>query len=250
MTGTYFDMNLRVIVDMPPWWLAGDVNPNNVLAVYQPKDAVNYAESKVNIVNPGVHNAVDGTLFPVWSSGDGWTFSSSHNRTGTYLTTDISSIEMGRKQGSIIVKYSSLADQGRAMCLIGGQYESDSGSDIPTISLEISPPSLGGLVLCPNFDEAHDSPLPTSPGANVLQGIIANTPDGSYFNGNFVSGGGSWSDNVDSSDLYIGCLNYDFESGLHRPYIFASVKIQAIAIYNTTLTPFQVAVITSFLAAL
>ena len=64
-----------------PWYLAGGAPVPR--AAWQPKGAASYASSKVNIVNPGTYDLVDGAAFPTWDAVNGWTFASAFLR---YLT--------------------------------------------------------------------------------------------------------------------------------------------------------------------
>jgi len=66
------------------WWLAGGVNPANVVAAYQAKGAASYAASKVNLANPGTYDATEGVA-PSWDAATGWT----GNGTTMYLDTGV-----------------------------------------------------------------------------------------------------------------------------------------------------------------
>ena len=55
------------------WWnLSGTIT--SCIAAYQPKGASSYDNSKINLANPGTHNAVNGTAYPTWSATKGWSF--------------------------------------------------------------------------------------------------------------------------------------------------------------------------------
>lgn len=66
-----------------PWWLTPTIDPNEVVAVYQPKGAASQADSYKNLVN-GLLPAAPGVA-PSWDFDNGWTF----NGTTQYLTTAI-----------------------------------------------------------------------------------------------------------------------------------------------------------------
>lgn len=66
---TQFTMNCLVL-----WYLAGAVPAVNCKIAYKPIGAASYAASKVNLINPGTNDAVDGAAFPTWNSATGWTF--------------------------------------------------------------------------------------------------------------------------------------------------------------------------------
>lgn len=67
-----------------PWYLTGGVSASNILGVWQPIKAPNYATSKISLVNPSASNLlVDGAAYPTWQVGVGWRFSSASSQ---YLT--------------------------------------------------------------------------------------------------------------------------------------------------------------------
>jgi hypothetical protein len=58
------------------WWdLNGTIT--GCVAAYQPKGAADYADSKINLANPGTYNVTDGTAYPTWNTATGWTFNGS-----------------------------------------------------------------------------------------------------------------------------------------------------------------------------
>lgn len=66
------------------WWLAGGVSSVNCIGAYQPIGASSLANSKINVNNPGTHDAVAG-VDPSWTSANGWAGDS----TSKYLLTGI-----------------------------------------------------------------------------------------------------------------------------------------------------------------
>jgi len=54
------------------WWLAGGINPANVVAAYQGKGAASYGDSKVNLAGDSTHNLTEGNA-PAWDTLIGWT---------------------------------------------------------------------------------------------------------------------------------------------------------------------------------
>lgn len=66
-----------------PWWLTPTIDPNEVVAVYQPKGAASLENSYKNLVN-GLLPAAPGVA-PSWDFDNGWTF----NGTTQYLVTGI-----------------------------------------------------------------------------------------------------------------------------------------------------------------
>ena len=60
------------------WWLEGGINPANCMCAYQAIGASSYAQSLVNLNNPGVDNARKyKTNDPTWTSTNGWYFDGS-----------------------------------------------------------------------------------------------------------------------------------------------------------------------------
>lgn len=55
------------------WWLEGDINPTNVKAAYQAENVASYADSKINLANPGTYNLTESGV-PSWTSNGGWHF--------------------------------------------------------------------------------------------------------------------------------------------------------------------------------
>jgi hypothetical protein len=78
------------------WWLAGNINPAVCAAAYQAKGAASYAASKVNLANPGTHDASDDANLPSWDAVNGWLFTGSE-----YLKTSFTA----GTAGTVILKY-------------------------------------------------------------------------------------------------------------------------------------------------
>lgn len=62
--------------------MRGGIPKANCLAAFQPKSVASYAASKINLVNPGTYDLVNGVAFPSWAIATGWTF----NGANQYLT--------------------------------------------------------------------------------------------------------------------------------------------------------------------
>lgn len=69
-----------------PWYLAGDIAPENCVAAYQAVGAESQAASYVNLANPGTHN-LTATGAIAWGADTGWDWTG----TGQYLTSTVSS---------------------------------------------------------------------------------------------------------------------------------------------------------------
>jgi hypothetical protein len=70
------------------WYLSGGTSIPK--AAFKATGAASYAASKVNLVNPGTLDLIDGVIPPVeWTAGNGWRFGFNNN--GGYLRTGITS---------------------------------------------------------------------------------------------------------------------------------------------------------------
>jgi hypothetical protein len=62
------------------WYLAGGVPKSSCVAAYQPIGASSYANSLINLVNPGTYDATKYTTLDVyWRQESGWWNSRFHN---------------------------------------------------------------------------------------------------------------------------------------------------------------------------
>ena len=71
------------------WWLSGGISAANCDFAFRAKGAADYAASKVNLANPGTYNASNGAAYPSWSSA-GWAFTYANSE---YL--DVSGLASG-----------------------------------------------------------------------------------------------------------------------------------------------------------
>lgn len=55
------------------WWVVPGIDVSDILIVYQPKGALSFANSQVNLVSPGVNDAVIG-IAPTFDNSRGWVF--------------------------------------------------------------------------------------------------------------------------------------------------------------------------------
>jgi len=199
------------------WW---DNNGaiSGCVAAYAPKGAASLAASYTNLTGNATYNAAPGVA-PTHSSADGWTF----NGSTQYLTTGITPTTTY----TALCRYSDYGGINKyffgayktAGTIIFGAYISTSGRGYWN----------GTAVLT----------VGTSVSSGV-QGIAGNT---AYYNGSrdgtIVSAANT------GLTMYIGALNND-----GSPLLYLSGKIQALAIYSTTLTAGEVATITTAMQAL
>lgn len=203
-----------------PWWLAGGA-PTPV-AVYQPKGAASLAASYVNLANPGTYDAAPGTA-PTFDAATGWTF----NGTNQYLTTGV--VPNGGAY-TCVVRFS---DSSGNNAFFGTQSSS-------TTIFAIFRNTANGLYY--NNGGASTAKHPV-----INQGVVAVAGSNTgYRNGVAESGtvNQAWSGTLTHA-LYIGARN---NAGTTDQYF--NGKIQAIVIYNMTLTAPQVAAVSAAMAAL
>lgn len=204
------------------WW---EVDGQTCVAAYQPIGAADLATSYVNLANPGTYDAAPGTA-PTFAAATGWTFDGATQ----YLSTGI--VVGTSRSYSMLIRYSDglLTAPG---WLAGAVYG--------------KPPYQGfGLVLDGGNDLLKYVQGGIAPGSSEsASGVMGVVGAKGYFNG--VDENITIPDVVDNLgfNIYIGARSL---SGV--PNTYYSGKIQAVAIYSTTLSPADVAALTKRMAAL
>ena len=203
------------------WWLSGGIDPANCVAAYQAKGAASYAASKVNLANPGTHDAVDGSSYPTWDASDGWTGGSSR-----YLTTDVQP-PSGDESWSMLVRFSNATPDypdwnAHAIFISESGYSRGFGVLIASNSLRLR---NGG-------DYNAGKP------ASGVAGVAGKT---AYLNG---SSAGTIGDGEYYRDAPMKFFVY------YNNARFFNGKIQCAAVYNITLTSAQMAALSTAMAAL
>lgn len=201
------------------WYLAGGVSAANCVAAYQPIGAVSLAASYTNLANPGTYDAAPGVA-PTWSAATGWTFNGSTQHLSSQYTP-------GTSQITAIMRFSLTltTDTGPF-----GYYQSGNAFYLKPISATTK------------REYASGSGALVVTGGATTNGVMAIANKMAYYNGALdgtISGGVT----TISYPLYIGAVS--------GPVIYYQHgKIQALAIYNVTLTAPQVAAISSAMSAL
>jgi hypothetical protein len=197
----------------PPWYRAGGA-PLPV-AAYQPKGAASLAASYVNLATPGVNDAAHGVA-PTWASGTGWGFS-----VAQWLNSGV----IFQGDWSVLVRFSNYVVQNASLC-----GKAEAGRNITLNPQRLTTLNRFGYNAA-NYD--------ASPGYS--SGVVGTAANTGYMNGVFaVTLGVVWSGGT--LPLVIGA-----NSGGANP---CTGNIQALAIYNTTLTASQVAAVSAAMAAL
>lgn len=194
-----------------PWYLAGGVVP---IAAYQPKGASSLASSYINIANPGTYNAAPGAE-PDWNTTDGWIGTGSNK----YLTTGIVA---NTGTWSFIVRFSDAPS-----------VDNPIGS-LTTNKKWSYTPNYGGSSVRAYINNTETIVR----GSLMTDGVFCLSGGKAYIDGIFIQDCAGVA--VDSDDIYLLAANLD-----DAPTRQFGGKIQAIAIYNSTLTPAQVLTITS-----
>lgn len=199
------------------WWLPGGVTTTQCAAAYQPIGAANLAVSYVNINNPGTNNAFLGVA-PNWDMLNGWTF----DGLTQYLKTGITPASTNWSMFVRFSNFTGLVGQDLIGCKMGSR------NFILTLDTVA-------------FYYSNGNTLSTTP--PVTSGIFGFAGLTAYRNG--VNDGTIPTGDIPARTMFIGAVN-DF-GGANN---YVSAKIQAISIYNVTLTPAQVLDLVNQMAAL
>lgn len=202
------------------WWNNNGAISGCVLA-YNPVGAASLAASYSNLFNPGTYDAAAGVA-PTWAYGTGWTF----NGTTQYLTTGYA--PPNQVAFTAIVRISNLTGSGtRAILATPNTFVS---VNLGFMMIATSTPyylNSGGA-----FGSAGSTSGVFAIAGN--QGYKNSATDGSSFS----AAGSTWKTMLVGA--YNGATVRDFFPG----------NIQAMAIYNTTLTLAQVQTLTTAMNAL
>jgi hypothetical protein len=210
------------------WFLAGGVSAANCVAAYKPLGAASLAASYVNLANPGTNDAAEGVA-PAFAANTGWTFDGAT----TYLTTGV--MPAGDQTWSVLVRYnnSSLDDN----TILGGNVSAESSA-----SFYIKAYGGDGFMRARYVNSNDSEP-------HLVSGVYGFAGIQPYRDGTSEGAIEAGTAAAPIPDLYIGAVNLRGEE-TDEAVDFWSGSIQALAIYNTTLTADQVAAISTAMAAL
>ena len=214
---------LAAITDKP-YWLAGGIPASACVAAYKPIGASNYAASKINLANPGIYTAMDGTAYPDWDALSGWT---SETAKSEYLSTGIN-ITGGF---SIAIRFSGCAVSGADVGTITGFYQ-DANSR---------------YLFTPSFSSGHSFQYGTSGSGlfaspRLASGVAILTPKAGYINGirTHDLSATTWSGTL--AHAFPICARRRGDSSTYDGYFQGTVV--AISYYYMTLSPYQAAALT------
>jgi hypothetical protein len=197
------------------WWLSGGISSANAIGVYQPIGAASLVASYTNLANPGVNDAAPGVA-PTWASGTGWTF----NGSTQFLNTGIAP----QNGWSMIVRWAIAARDSTNRGIVGSRETASNRFGIAT------PWSTNQVF----YQYASTTRTPVR---SVLSGVDAITPEAYYGDGV----GTTW---TPSGTFTAGAVQIGLVSNTGTHFLG---DIQAVAIYDTTLTSDQVASVTTAL---
>jgi len=209
------------------WYLAGGVSAANCVAAYQPIGAASLAASYVNLANPGTYNAAPGVA-PTFDTATGWMF----NGSTQYLIAPFSPAY--DRSWSFVVRYS---DANSNIGVTFGIRTADSSCRVQIVP--------GRTNDNRQYIYGNSAAVLTISSGGTPSGVMAIAGTTAYING--VSDGSIPGANGGSSALqfHIAARIYGASVDSYFPG-----NIQAVAIYNTTLTAPQVAAISTAMAAL
>lgn len=201
------------------WW---SVAGKTTIAAYQPKGAADYAASKVNLDNPGTHDATDGSA-PTWSAANGWSMNNN------YLITDISS---ATKPVSILARVTPTSTGYRA---IVGDSAFPDGFEL---RVDQTTNKLSWL-------HANTALIGTSTSGVSGDVVVAVTYSGvgayAFYQDGSADGSGTVNVTFSTSNMHIG---------RQRAGEYFYGDIMALALYSDVLTPDEVATVSAAMAAL
>lgn len=198
-----------------PFWAVGGLD-GFCVAAYKPKGALTQNLSYVNLANPGTNDMAAGVA-PSWLASTGWVF----NGTTQYLLNNLTPTS----GWSMFVHYANLLSTGAAI-IVGSQ--NTTGDRRFYLGR-----AAGGAEIYGNGGIAAN-------GAISGTGVIGFAGEKCYFNG--VDEGltiSGWSDPISAQPIFAGALNANGTATT-----FCSVRIHALAIYNTVLDATKVDLLT------
>jgi len=196
------------------------------VAAYQPKGAASYAASKVNLANPGTYNLTEEVGAVSWDTDNGWKGDKTN-----YFTTGI--VPSG--QWTVIVRATDLytTEQNNLV----GLYAIADQDSIPGNSRFY----IGCAVTGNYWWGYHDK---SGTNATASNGVYAVTSEGGYRDGIKIITFSAGALNVGAREIFV--LARDYYSG----YQITDSNIQAVALYNATLTLTQIGNLTTAMNAL
>lgn len=207
-----------------PWYLAGGVAAANCVAAYLAKGAASFAVSKVNLANPGTYDLADGTtpyIAPTWNATDGWIFVNANNtvlKPGFYPSST---------SWSGIARFTGVVSSSSAPF---GSYTNSSSnfSLFPTSTTNRYYGNGGNLTIA----------------GTKSAGVMGLAGNKCYFDGAEETGT-IGAGTIPAFNIGVGCYATNSTT-----FSVSTIKVQALAFYNATLSASQMAAITVAMQAL
>jgi hypothetical protein len=207
------------------WWLSGGISPANAIGVYQPIGAASLAASYTNLANPGTYDAAPGVA-PTFNAATGWGFNGTE-----YLTTGVQPIQ--NQIWTMIIRAADV-DSGAANRSAAGAVWNSTAQFRMAFDYNAS---FNRVLYSSNAS------LSTSP--RLPSGVLAIAGRQAYRNGLPDGGLLTEQSGTQTVSLFIGGI-----SNAGTPNEFFIGNIQAVAIYDTTLTGAQVLAVSNAMASL
>ena len=201
------------------WWnLDGAIT--SCVAAYQPIGAASYAASLADLSGNN-NNATEGNA-PTFDSSYGWSFDGVND----YLYSI--GVGLAVSNATLIIRFSEASRSANYMTGIFGEY-----SDIGARCLYLS-----------TYSTFWNSWLVISGSLNPTSGVMAINSEYGFLNGTAVTTKQTPGNNTTERIIAIGGITA--KSGINK----TACKVQACAIYNTSLTPTQIGLLTTAMASL
>jgi hypothetical protein len=206
-----------------PWYLAGGIPEANCIGAYQAIGAASYAASKVNLANPGTYDLTDPAGDVAFAAATGWEGGSSK-----YFDTGI---VLHPQNVSVLVRFTN---GGHNICPFGASRATGGNRATRVTTFNLS-----------NLTYFQNGGAISSLTETGFTGVYGVAGDKAFKNGvdldlSLAAGSGT-----QIYSVFVMASNNDGAAGQ-----FFTGKIQAVAIYNTTLTPAQVASVSTAMANL
>jgi len=213
------------------WWLPAGITQSDLVQVFQPKGAASYATSLSDLSGNG--NNASTISAPAWNATDGWIFSGTE-----YLDSNVVPVNDGT--WSVFVRYSdaSTTEDSFLVGLLG-----NAGGVLQArfrIELDFD---TSNRILILNSGDFYYQAVSQEPTSGVI-GFAGGTPHHSNPSISFTAQSPLTYDLANDS-YYIGAAS-NFGSATK----FAYAKMQAIAVYNKTLSAAQVSALSASMEAL
>lgn len=208
-----------------PWWLAGGIPPDACVAAYQAVGASSYEASKMNLTGNATYNAADGAAYPTWAVTTGWTF----NGSTQYLNSGIIPI-LDQTWSAIVRQYATVVENDSVLF-------SRSGA---SLDFGIYQNNFTGF-----YPHNSKNVLITITSTQNTNSVLAVVGRRGYKDGELLTGEIPASTGTGTQPIYIGAGNL---SG--SPNLYWGGRVLSVAVYNITLSPYQVYSVTSAMNAL